>query len=294
MDWRAALTSRLIAASTDDGAWGYGAGDAGWSEPTALAALALIASDAAADQIARPLNWLARTQLSDGAVPVSRDIEGPFWPTALAVLAWLNAPPEDRGSYTRCVETGVDWLLEAEGNPLTPNPAVYDHDTSLIGWSWVADTHSWIEPTSYAVAALRAVGRALHPRTREGVELILDRGLPDGGWNYGNRRVLENVLRPFPATTGVALTALAGEPRNAVIDQAAAYLNAELPRIRAPLSLAWSLLGLRAWDAAPPDAEMWLEESAERLALTPARPHYSAMLMLAGAERYPLWTCFED
>ena len=59
--------------------------------------------------------------------------------------------------------------------------------------------------------ALRAAGRASHPRVREAVRLLCDRALDEGGWNYGNTRVFANTLQPFPATTGIALTALAGE-----------------------------------------------------------------------------------
>ena len=73
---------------------------------------------------------------------------------------------------------------------------------------------------------------------------------------------LEHVLRPFPATTGVALAALGGESCEACIDVAIKYLTGELRRIRTPLSLAWGLIGLRAWGATPGEAEQWLEECA--------------------------------
>ncbi len=75
----------------------------------------------------------------------------------------------------------------------------------------MAGTHSWVEPTAINVLALRSAGQAGHPRCREAVKLLLDRQLPEGGWNYGNTTVLGHVLRPQVQPTGLALAALAGE-----------------------------------------------------------------------------------
>jgi hypothetical protein len=287
-DWRPRLTERLIGARNAAGAWGYRPVSTGAAEPTALAALALSASAPAPEPVDAALKWLADLQQDDGAVPVSRESPSPRWPTTLALLAWLRCTPDAAATYAGPVQKALGWLVEARGRPIPQDPSLHDHDSTLIGWSWVAGTHSWIEPTGYAILALRAADQAEHPRVREGVEVILDRALPDGGWNYGNRRVLENVLRPFPATTGVALAALAGEPREACIDAALAYLRRELPRVRAPLSLAWGLIGMRAWEAGPAAAETWLRECAARLADRPVDPHYDALLLLAGAEACPL------
>jgi hypothetical protein len=163
----------------------------------------------------------------------------------------------------------------------------------LVGWPWVAGTHSWVEPTAYAVLALRAAGKSEHARVREAVELILDRALPEGGWNYGNRRIFDNVLRPFPATTGVALAGLIKEPRDDRIDVAIDYLGRALQRVRAPLSLAWGLIGLRAWKAQPPDAEAWLAQCASRVAEHPAAPQHDALLLLAGSKTCPVIEALE-
>lgn len=287
-DWRPALVERLLHAVNDAGAWGYRTGSNGSAEPTALAALALATTGNASKRVAGALEWLARLQRDDGAVPISAEAEHPQWPTTLALLAWLRCTPP--GAEIRAARIGkaLSWVLHARGRKTPPDYAIHDHDSTLVGWSWVARTHSWIEPTAYALLALRAADQADHPRVREGVELILDRALPEGGWNYGNRRVLEHVLRPFPATTGVALAALAGEPREARVDVAIEYLVNELPRIRAPLSLAWGLIGLRAWDARPSEAQTWLEACARRLIEQPASPQYDALLLLAGADTCPL------
>jgi hypothetical protein len=161
---------------------------------------------------------------------------------------------------------------------------MYDHDTMLVGWPWVGETHSWLEPTGFAVLALRARGEEGHPRVREAVKLISDRALPDGGWNYGNPRVFGKTLHPFPATTGIALAALAGESRSTEVEAGIRYLVTALPRVRAPLSLGWGLIGLQAWDAMPDDAESWMARAAKQLAGRPVNPHYLAMLLIAGTD----------
>jgi hypothetical protein len=197
------------------------------------------------------------------------------------VLAWTLTGPKPLGAFEEQVARAVAWLLTTGGRTLTPVPDVFGHDVTLVGWPWVEGTHSWAEPTAYAILGLRAAGQANHPRVREGIELLWDRAFERGGWNYGNTRVLDNTLRPFPATTGIALTALAGEPHNSHVDVAITYLTRELPRIRSPLSLAWGLIGLASWQALPREAENWLAEGAH--ADTPQKPgpYEDALLLLA-------------
>ena len=88
-----------------------------------------------------------------------------------------------------------------------------------------------------AVMALTREGLGAHPRVEEGSRLILDRALPHGGWNYGNKRVFGQELRPQPGPTGLALVALATrkhEYRPRSVDPAIDYLIRTLPEVRAP------------------------------------------------------------
>ena len=117
--------------------------------------------------------------------------------------------------------------------------------------------------------------------------MILDRALPQGGWSSGNKSVFGRALRPLPAATGLSLLALAartGMTRPRAVDLALHYLRRVLPEVRAPISLAWGVLGLRAWAACPAEADSWLCES---FALHGARHDISAglgLLALAGGE----------
>ncbi len=278
------LLQRLVSGFQDG--WAYGYGDGGQAaEATALGALALSAHDHSPDLVHAALSGLAEQQRSDGGVPITDRVSNPRWPTALALLAWVRAGQGVPGNaLERARSEAVNYLLRHHGKSLPRSP-LFGHDPRLVGWSWVDGTHSWVEPTSQAVTALKASGLHEHERVRAGVRLLLDRCLPHGGWNYGNTRVMHNVLRPFPATTGVALTALAGEPRSREVVRSLAYLREVAPSLRAPVSLGWTILGLRVWGSAPTEALEWLERCALEPGRRPPDPVHDALLLLAAAER---------
>lgn len=248
------LRKLLLDAQHEDGSWSYG-NSTGAAEPTALACLALAAHEQHGGAHRAALSWLVSQTTGDGRVLALPQVPESSWPTPLCILAWLSGTEGDH-DYGTNVSGACDWLLAHGGAPSARNPRLFGHDTTLVGWSWVPGTHSWVEPTGYAILALRAAGFADHPRTRGGVQLLLNRVIEHGGWNYGNTRVIDHMLRPFPATTGVALTALAHLPRSEAVDDSSRYLTRELERIGSPMSVAWGLIGLRA-------CRMAKQESAE-------------------------------
>src|SRR5262249_12389759 len=63
-------------------------------------------------------------------------------------------------------------------------------------------------PTAWACLALRRAGYGEQARVHEGLELLLDRCLPDGGINYGNRSVFGRPLEPIVTPTALMLLAL--------------------------------------------------------------------------------------
>lgn len=207
-DWTGPARAELRRLRGPSGAWADRPGGSPRAEPTALAGLALLADRpdprALADARAAA-EWLARLQRPDGAVPIAEGLPGPGWPTPLAILLWASlAGFEGPGDRAR------RWLLESRGTVLPPSPAIFGHDPTIVGWSWVAGTHSWVEPTAMALLALRRPGLDGHPRAVEGRRLLIDRATPAGGWNHGNPVVFGRPFAAQPAPTGLALLALAG------------------------------------------------------------------------------------
>lgn len=275
MAWRETLLRRLREGANDDGSYGYGYRSRGAAEPTALAAMAL---SARGDDVSASRRWLAEVQRPDGGVPILDRMEGPCWPSALAALAW-----QGDDAFLAPADGALAWLSGASGVGVPRNDSV-GHDTSLVAWSWTPDTHSWVEPTSYALLALGP--SHVDERTDEAVRLLMDRQLRAGGWNYGNTRVLGSALRPFPATTGLALAALAGRPEVREYDdgplrRSRQWLAAAVADIRAPLSLAWGLIGLDRWSAPLAGKEGLLEASTQ--ADLDADPTHDALRLLTEA-----------
>lgn len=226
---------------------GYAPATALATEPTALAALALAAHgrwEAARAQADKLQSW----QAASGSLGVTVTEAEPQWPTSLAVIAWhrgTDRPTE----HDRHSKKALNWLLRQKGEVIPPNGNNnIGHNTMLVGWPWVLGTHSWLEPTAFALMALRVSGQANHPRAREAAQLLTDRLLPEGGCNYGNTFILGQELRPHVQPTGLVLLALAGEtiddPR---IGFSLDFLHRELLRQHSAASFAYAALALAAW-----------------------------------------------
>jgi hypothetical protein len=272
MSWTDELLDRLVGHVP----CGYHVSGPASTEPTALAAMTFVAygRDAAAS---KALDWLASLQAPDGSLGPTADQASPGWPTSLAVLAVIGA--KRKGKFD--VDRGIKWILETRGEALPRTPEM-GHDTTLVGWPWVEETHSWIEPTAMHVLALKAAGRWTHSRTREAVRLLIDRLLPDGGCNYGNTFVMDQVLRPHLQPTGAAMMALAGETDlTGRIEKSLDYLAAELSPHTAAASLAYGIMGLAAHGILPSNAQAWLERAYRRAIARDAAPYRLALLALA-------------
>jgi hypothetical protein len=287
MSWILTAVERLAGASQ----FGYRAGADGATEPTALAALALLAHDRA-DAASRPLHWLLAQQNRDGSVGIGAGQATPCWPTGMAVLAWRAAQQAspDGTEYRAASERAVAWLLEVKGSVLPRTPQL-GHDTTLIGWPWVEGTHSWLEPTAWAVLALKAAGKGHNARTEEGTRLIIDRLLPTGGCNYGNTFVLGQKLRPQLEPTGLALLALG--PRrdfSGRVDAACNYLLRNISAQTPSVSLSYAVLGLAARDQLPIGYDAWLAAAYQRTAKQGGDALATSLLLLAalGPQSPPL------
>jgi hypothetical protein len=261
------------------------------SEPVSLAACALIQHGRI--NAARPfIEWLLRCQAADGSVPIGLGQQGPEWPTSLAILSWhLWRTATDDHRIDQPIDRAVAWALRNSGTAIeNPDKTLIGHNTSLRGWSWATRTHSWIEPTALFVLALKNVGLTDHARTREAVQMLVDRLLPAGGCNYGNTFVMGQQLVAHVQPTGMTLLALAGETaHDDRIPAALSYLHRKLNTTPSAASLSYSLLGLAAHERPVPNSELLLKAAWYRDRPTPRSLYTTALMSLAMiAEALPL------
>src|SRR5262244_2330884 len=211
----------LRSTQNPDGGWGFFPGKQSWLEPTAYALMALHGEPSASGNFERGWNLMRSWQLPDGSWPACATIREPHWTTALAVTLHCL-----RNTGDEAFRRGVKWLLETSGseNGLKFRlvhkflPAVVALDPSFKAWPWRPGNSSWIEPTAHALVALKKASRtgkveragAVRERINLGEKMILERRCSDGGWNYGNRKVLGAELPSYPETTALALLGLAG------------------------------------------------------------------------------------
>lgn len=262
VNWIESAETSLLRLRNNDAGWGYYSGGASFTEPTVICSLALLAgrcsgNDEAVTEAAR---WLAEIQHPDGWVGVGTCPSTVAWPTPYAIVLWTNLKGFDSE-----IKRARSWLLTQKGQRL-PKMGVFGHDVTLEGWPWISGTHSWLEPTAWAVMALRRSHFPHHPRTEEGIKLIQDRAIESGGWNYGNKTVFGHDLRPQPAPTGLAMLALAHlKSHRESLTSSPKYLREVLQKIRSPISLSWGILGLTAWGTRPEKSFDWLTESFLKL-----------------------------
>jgi hypothetical protein len=203
--------------------------------------------------------FLAASQLGDGRIAL-QGANDAYWPTSIAVLAW-----QGNGQFDRPKNRAIKFLLETKGKHWPKNTkSPVAHDLSIVGWPWIAGTHSFVEPTSLALLALEVTGQSGYPRFQEGVRMLLDRQLPKGGWNYGNTLVYGKELYPFADSTGIVLAALAGHAAKDQIKSSISYLSTQVEQCRTPLSLAWALFGLGAWGEFPDEGLFWIIETLKK------------------------------
>jgi hypothetical protein len=238
MNWLEDALERIARSPVCD----YATHLSGASEPSALAALALC-DHGRAEAAAIVGDYLASLQTAKGCIGVRLKEDWPHWPTSLALLTWLRL---DAKKFAHPVQRALDWTLANEGERIE-NDRHAGHNTRLAAWPWADGTHSWMEPSAFFTIALKAHGLRDHVRTKEAVELLVDRLLPEGGCNYGNTQVLGQTLRPHVQPTGIVMLALADEKDpSGRVERSLDYLMTECKGDLSPHSLCWALLGLAA------------------------------------------------
>jgi hypothetical protein len=241
---------------------GYSSRPGGQYRPdaTAWAVIALHLWGLSADLLRPARTRIATGQEKDGRIVLAQDHLQAFWPTPLAIFAWHG-----QSEFEEPRSRAVQFLLKTTGRHFEKGDDLpIGHDPSIRGWPWTAETHSWVDPTSLSIAALRIEGFGTHERVGEGIRLLMNRQLASGGWNYGNTTVFGTELAPMPESTGLALSALSGVVEEREVSRSIDYLKGSVETIKTPLSLGWALLGLAAWGARPRNANALIDRCFTR------------------------------
>lgn len=223
-------------------------------EATCFSALAL--GSQSSGVLERAQDFILHTQNHNGSWPVfaGDDREG-AWVTSLAVIAL-----RDLVSAIPARLKGFHWLMNCAGKEsnwfwkwkfrTTDRHVRFDPDK--FGWPWFPDTVSWVVPTAFAILALNQLpcscgGLERIPfRVARGVEMLMDRVCPGGGWNAGNGVVYGAPLAPHADDTAIVLLALNDRAQDPVVQSSVQWLERTAQTLTAPWSLAWAILALAA------------------------------------------------
>jgi hypothetical protein len=225
-------------------------------EPSCYCALAL-SSAVSTSHAERAFEFLLQSQNQNGSWPVfaGDDQEG-AWTTALVLITLRDLPAAIPARLK-----GFGWLMNFAGRESnwlwnwkfrTADRHVR-FDPEKFGWPWFPDTVSWVVPTAFALLALKQLpcscgGFEQAPfRIERGIEMLLDRACPGGGWNAGNGVVYGAPVAPHPDDTAIALMALTEHREEIVVQSALQYLEQAAADLNAPWSLAWAILALAAY-----------------------------------------------
>ena len=271
--------SLLKSLQSADGGWGFHAGGQSRVEPSCWAALALFhsAKQENKESFRRLAGFLETRQLEDGSWPASPEMKTGGWVTSLACLVLAG----DAGSEKQ-LRAGLRWICEdfpRDSSPLQrfmrrlrPQSHISAQNDSYRGWGWTPKTSSWVEPTSFAVMALRAANAEQLPKNagqrRElAISLLYDRMCPGGGWNCGNPRVYGVDGDALVLPTCWALLALRDAPEKPGRALSLAWLEKEFAKIESAGSLAVARMTLENYGMRAPEARRKLSDrSAEDLA----------------------------
>lgn len=253
------IITTLLQNQNPDGGWGAIRGKRSNTESTSLAVTALQAmpDNTAAENRKRAIDWLLRRQNKDHSWPLNETAKEGSWTTALAITAL-----SDNAANSERVLAAARWLLEQEGSKpgilaeiilwATGKSGINKLNKDLIGWAWVPNSFSWVEPTSYALIAVkklraRLAGTNVDERIRQADAMIYDRVCNGGGWNYGNSKVLDYALWPYPDITAIALIAMQDHAREQANQESLQVLSKLARATDSGLALCWAAICLNIY-----------------------------------------------
>ncbi|MBX9689999.1 MAG: hypothetical protein K2X27_25030 [Candidatus Obscuribacterales bacterium] len=188
------------------------------------------------------LKNLPARQNADGGFSNEGARLGSDWSTGLLVFALrvlydcADLTDAEKKSLLNISKRAESWLLDNRAERysaagrfvllLWKGPE-YDY---VRGWPWNEGTFDWIEPTAYALLALRKSEQKDAMRLKvmsSAEEYLLKYACKNGGWNFGDRNLYGVANPPDIQSTAVSLLALKSETlkNEAKILKAMKYLH---------------------------------------------------------------------
>lgn len=114
------------------------------------------------------------------------------------------------------------------------------------GWPFFPETAMLVEPTSYALMAIRptksAATEPLKSVVSQAQEYLFSRYCQRGGWNYGENVRLTEQLPPYAVSTAQAIIALQDKPQDKRIQTGLNFLTKTARENNTVMALSWSAL----------------------------------------------------
>ncbi len=217
----------------------------------------------------KAMHFLHGSQNQDGGWSTKPEAGRSDWSSAPSLMALRLLQAElgavsgapDKKKLQRSIENGLTYLLDARyfQKPATRLVMLVSKGAKSLdkdrGWPWDPDCFHWIEPTAYALLALKLPSLpAISKTERADIEhavakangFILDHACRGGGWNHGNDITLGAPLPAYRLTTAEALLALQDLKEEKKVKQGLDYLSTWSDKNTSSLSLAMSALALMA------------------------------------------------
>lgn len=247
-----------------NGLWSYIAGNEAAIEPSAWAAIALSDNVDCRNQFIESI--LSRQNSDGGWSNDSLRLESD-WSTGAALLGisfikskCLLEKLEIKTPISK-IETACtraeQWIMEnrTERYSSAARFALLlwkgpEHDYER-GWPWTQNTFDWIEPTSYALLALKYSSIAGTPKVQRTMELaqnyILKLTCAIGGWNFGDRNPYGKENPPDIQSTALVLLALKPRRKDAKVAKSLKWMLEEVSKMESSAQLAWTAFALSSY-----------------------------------------------
>ncbi|OQY92631.1 MAG: hypothetical protein B6D41_08205 [Chloroflexi bacterium UTCFX4] len=160
------------------------------------------------------IEFLQRAQNADGGWGYKLGGMSFVEPTAAVLLA-LSSDAQNAAAVQRARGALRQWQ-RADGGGIRVTDtaqaqsarAILKINAAITGWAWQPGDAAWVFPTALTLLALTAMQTRDHARVQEGILYLLDRAIPDSGWNIGNPFMVTSNLPPTVENTALALIAL--------------------------------------------------------------------------------------